>query len=266
MSARAIEAELEASEPWRRSKQFIAKPYGERNRDVAKRFLKHFLDGAEGLEMPGSEWTYADVFRGDDEGGSNNPMGAAAAAVLAAKRRRRNVRVGKAIALFKTHMLIETIKEHVRQNYANDPEGVIDWFERTECGGATSEPAVNEIKAEMTAATLLGTVGYKLGSVSSFALCLQQMNCRISDVNDRFEEHDLAVFVLDKLAKAALRWTPRHRCATMLGGHGEDHDHDRHGRERSREGSSGEPRMARIAPRWERGSAPAAPCGAMPSR
>ena len=203
MSARAIEAELEASEPWRRSKQFIAKPYGERNRDVAKRFLKHFLDGAEGLEMPGSEWTYADVFRGDDEGGSNNPMGAAAAAVLAAKRRRRNVRVGKAIALFKTHMLIETIKEHVRQNYANDPEGVIDWFERTECGGATSEPAVNEIKAEMTAATLLGTVGYKLGSVSSFALCLQQMNCRISDVNDRFEEHDLAVFVLDKLAKAA---------------------------------------------------------------
>ena len=59
-----IEQELEASEPWRRAKQFISKPYGTRDREEAKRFIKDFLDACGGVECPGNEWTLAQVFEG----------------------------------------------------------------------------------------------------------------------------------------------------------------------------------------------------------
>lgn len=177
-TAKQIEQELEASEPWRRARQFITKPYGQRDREEAKRFMKNFMDAAEGESMPGDEWTLADVFNGDHEGGSNNPIGGGPAAVVASKTRKSNVRMSKAMAVLKAHMTVDSIKEHLRVNFANDPEGAVTWFQQNECGGATPEPAVNEIKAEMTAATVLGAVGYKLGSVSSFALYLGLIRLR----------------------------------------------------------------------------------------
>ena len=133
-----IEQELEASEPWRRAKQFISKPYGVRDREVAKRFLKNFMDAAEGVEMPGHEWTLKDVLNGDHEGGTNNPIPAGgAAAVRASKLRRSNVRLSKAMAILKDHMLVDAIKDKFRDDFVNDPEGAIDWFLNEECGGAT---------------------------------------------------------------------------------------------------------------------------------
>ena len=198
-----IEQELEASEPWRRAKQFIAKPYGVRDREEAKRFLKNFLSASEGVEMPGNEWTYRDVYDGNHEGGTNNPIApGGGAAVQARKLRQANVRFSKAMAMLKEHMLVHAIKDKFSDDYVNDPEGALAWFLAEECGGPTSEPAVNEIKAEMQAATIIGAVGYKLGSVSSFALFLQQLNGKITNAAERMSEHDVAVLVLDKLGKS----------------------------------------------------------------
>ena len=136
-----MNAELEASEPWRKSKQFICKPYGASDPEAAKLFLKQFLDAAEGVEQPGGEWTAADTLNGDDEGGSNNPIGGGlAAAVRASKQRKYDVRCKKAMSLLKQHMLIETVADKLRDDYAGDPEGAIDWFRQNECGGATNEP------------------------------------------------------------------------------------------------------------------------------
>ena len=42
-------------------------------------------------------------------------------------------------------------------------------FVRNECGGSTSEPTIESIKAKMRSATIIGSVGYRLGSISGLA-------------------------------------------------------------------------------------------------
>ena len=203
----SIRSDVEVSDPWRKA-GFDCKPYNGEGQEEAKRFAKHILDAADGKEYSSQAgagpWTAGDVFRGDHEGGINNPIVAPQAATRANKQRARDTRNKQTMTYFLKHILVETLKDFYRTSFAADPKGALDHFIANEAGGETAEPKIQDIKAQMQGATIIGVAGYRLGSIHSFAMHLTALNGTITDANERVSEHDIAVMVLDKISKASV--------------------------------------------------------------
>lgn len=197
-----MSGELETTEPWRRA-GFLCKPYAGNDQEDAKRFYKEFADALDLESYDKGTWTGGDVIRGDHEGGTNNPINVGNAAQRAAKTRNSEVRKKHVLALLVKHILNQPLADRLRAFRATaDVEAAWNDFQTSECGGATPEPAIDEIKAKMAAATIIGEVGYTIGSITNMANWLQSTNASITDAAQRHDEHKLAALMLDKIAKA----------------------------------------------------------------
>jgi hypothetical protein len=205
MSARR-DAELEASEPWRKA-GFLVRPYHGNNREDAIRFARELPSALDLHDLSKATWTAGDVLRGDHEAGSNNPIPAGgAAATRATKIAAATVRSKATLALLVKHVLNTTLCDKLRAFRAAAPltcaEDAWNDFLAVECGGATSEPVVDTIQAGIRAATIVGLVGYSVGSVQNMINWMQAENRTITNAADRFTDEKLASMLLEKIAKA----------------------------------------------------------------
>ena len=192
---------LQTTESWRKA-GFICAPYHGNDREDAKRFRTQFENAIDCETYNKGQWSGGDVLMGNHEGGTLNPSTGNAAAVQS-KNQLSLVRSKQVLAIFIKHCLNETHASHVRSFRTGTHPAEDAWrdFIATECGGTTPETLEESIKSECRDATILGTTGFQVGSISHFTNWLQAKNNEITDATHRLTEHELAVILLGAISK-----------------------------------------------------------------
>jgi hypothetical protein len=188
-----------SSDAWDRRVFSYCKPT-DGSRQDARRFLKEFIHGAMAHDAD-DQFLMSDVFTDDDAGGHgpNAPAGALTAAQQGARVKRHR----KAAAVFLKYIINNpSLSQSLREAHPQDGHAMLELF-RVKCDIPHTALTIADTKTEVLSSTLLGTVGFKIGSIANYELAITQLNNTIEPAQERLDESALCVHTLRAIGDAA---------------------------------------------------------------
>ncbi len=172
-----------------------------------QRFANDFLIAIAAIDLKDPNETYdlSETLVGIDEGGSVAPPGQAAPIPMGTSQtaaRRRTKRLKLAFAHLYQHITDLTLRKMLVDEAHNDGETAWQIVQR-ECDFPVTELELEDMKRNVRALTIIGTVGYHGHSISFFRRALTDENSKIPDQTDRIQEHELCLIMLHAIGAAS---------------------------------------------------------------